>query len=204
VQETGSCLVSLRFQCRSTIGKLAAAVVIPIAIVVIGNNYTARQRENDAKRMKLDRVERMLAHLSSQNDVERELSLVAARYMAASGEFPEELVGIVQQRAATDSSAPEKAAAYAVLQSAAGAADMAVSTSAQAALAALPPQAFIHYARGDEDRARALADRLKETGNASHRAVRRERPSGSSAGSATGTIALPPFDIPRENRQGRS
>jgi hypothetical protein len=114
------------------------AIAIPIALFVVGNRITERQRQDSETQIQADRVERMLGHLASDSGEERKLAIRVLQFFSNEHEFPAELVPVLVDIASTDSRNDVAATASAALENVAQAPQGDASTAAQKGLSALP------------------------------------------------------------------
>lgn len=70
-------------------------ILIPIALLVVGNWYTRQKEKADEAQHNADRVALLLKHLASENISERLLALQVLQYLRMNKEFPAELANTV-------------------------------------------------------------------------------------------------------------
>ena len=134
------------------------SIAIPVALFVVGNDLSERQRLASDKQVAADRVERMLGHLSSDKSDERKLTVRVLEFFVAEKQFPAELLPAVLEIASSDDHADVADSASEVLQKVAQGGDSKVASAAQKGLAALPPRLNLRSAGRDDKSAAAVAD----------------------------------------------
>lgn len=72
-----------------------AGILVPIALLVVGNWYTKQKDRAEAYQRTADRAALLLSHLASDKTSERLLALQVLRYLHLNGEFPAELANTV-------------------------------------------------------------------------------------------------------------
>jgi len=72
-----------------------SGVLIPIALLVVGNWYTRQKEKTDEAQHNADRIALLLKHLASENISERLLALQVLQYLRIKKEFPAELANTV-------------------------------------------------------------------------------------------------------------
>jgi hypothetical protein len=132
------------------------AIAIPIALFVVGNRITERQRQDTETQLQADRVERMLGHLASTSGDERKLAISVLQYFSNEHEFPAELVPVLVAVASTDPRKDVAATASAALEKVAQTGSD-VSPAAQKGLSALPYRVDVHAPPEDPKAAAATA-----------------------------------------------
>src|SRR4051812_32412764 len=128
------------------IGAVAAlgSIAIPVALFVVGNSLSERQRQASEKQLQADRVERMLAHLASEKADEKKLAVRVLEFFVAENQFPAELLPAVVEIASTDAHEDVADPASDVLQKVAQGGETPVASAARRGLAALPARLNFH------------------------------------------------------------
>jgi hypothetical protein len=83
-----------------------AAVFLPIALLIVGNQLTEQQKKSEDLRQQAEnranRLPKLIEQLSSSNPTEKKLSVQVAVYLANQGQLPKELVPVLVAVANTD------------------------------------------------------------------------------------------------------
>jgi hypothetical protein len=120
------------------------SIAIPIAVFVVGNRLSARQQDQSVAQLRADRVERMMAHLVSQNPDEKKLAVRVCAYLANEQQFPAELMPMLAELATSDAREDVSASASDALQMAAQSPDQEVARLARKSLSSMPPRLNVH------------------------------------------------------------
>lgn len=85
-----------------------AAVFLPIALLIVGNQLTEQQKKVEISRQQAEnsanRLPKLIEQLSSSNPTEKKLSIQVAVYLSNQGQLPKELVPALVAVANTDNS----------------------------------------------------------------------------------------------------
>lgn len=76
------------------LGKVVGTLLIPLVILIIGNEFKEQQYHADREQRNADRITRLLKSLASDNERERQLAISLSRHLAETGKFPPELVHV--------------------------------------------------------------------------------------------------------------
>jgi len=102
------------WQKAEIVAKIAAALLVPVVILVAGHTLAAQQARTADALQNSDRVADLLGHLASQNPQERILAIQALRFHRDAHAIPEEIVASLLTVAATDNVDVAAAAAAAL------------------------------------------------------------------------------------------
>src|SRR5712692_595354 len=144
--------------------KAIASIAIPVSLALVGHAFNAQQEQAAANLLKMERVEKMLSHLTSANDRERLLSMRVISFLAKQQQFPPELVEVMIGVARGDPAPDVSSSALETLATIAGNdTTSAPSMQAQQALKTLPRVLHIHIA---DETQREAALRAREQAKA--------------------------------------
>ena len=136
--------------------KAIAGILLPVMILLVGNWYTAQQKEAETAQRNADRLASFLNHLASNNPKERKLSLEVLTYLANSNQMPNELV--IPIMSTVNDEDPEVAAAGSAALNQAAASDPEKAKSIVKAATADPEKAksIVKATAGTNTNAEAL------------------------------------------------
>jgi hypothetical protein len=137
------------------------SIAIPVALFLVGQQISERQRVAADKQLQADRVERMLAHLASQNPDEKKLAVRVLEFFVSDRQFPAELLPPLQEIASSAQKEDVAESATVVLQRVAAGGQREVASAAKAGLASLPPRVNVHPAAQDGNKAQAAITELQ-------------------------------------------
>jgi hypothetical protein len=163
-------------QSVSSVVAAMGSIAIPLAIFLIGNRITDRQKESadkqaeaqraaTEKQLEADRVERMLAHLASDKADEKKLAVRVLEFFVSERQFPAVLLPALVEIASSDGKEDVAATATAVLQKVAdGPASDKTTAEAKQGLSSLPPRIDVHSSAVDSHKADAALLNLSHGG----------------------------------------
>src|SRR5712692_5473219 len=98
------------------IAKLLTAVLVPVAIFLVGNHYTAQKDSSDREQRNLDRISGLIKNLASENLSERLIAINYITFLAQKQEAPADLVPLLIASVEKKPDSPEGRAAATALR----------------------------------------------------------------------------------------
>jgi hypothetical protein len=169
------------------IGAVAAlgSIAIPVALFVVGNSLSERQRQASDKQLQADRVERMLTHLASEKSDEKKLAVRVLEFFVAENQFPAELLPALVEIASTDAHEDVADTASDVLQKVAQGGETPVASAARRGLAALPARLNFHAPSAPDQASTSTSAAVADLGHGDVVVAQQAAPSGTSAPART-------------------
>lgn len=150
-----------------------AAIVLPIIILHLGNQYTEEQKKLEAARQEklkeiemsrqrsegnASRLSMLVDQLSSENIKKRQMAIVVAEYLGKKDQLPQEIIPVLIATATSD---PNKVVSADARQSLENIADRnpALAKTIIEGLASSPPLVYIQYAKNSQE---AKANKIRQ------------------------------------------
>ena len=145
------------------IAKLLTAALVPLAIFLVGNQYTSQKDSSDREQRNLDRISGLIKNLASENSSERVMAINYITFLAQKQEAPADLVPLLISSVEKKPESPEGRAAATALKTIET--NKSLSPLVQQTLSSLPARVFLHI-RDEAQRAKAkdIQDQLVANG----------------------------------------
>ena len=84
-------------------------ILIPIVLFYFGNEFKEAQDDDNKQQQNFNRITILLKSLSSENPLERKLAIQFSKDLATSGNFPTELLSVMDEISSTDTANSKEA-----------------------------------------------------------------------------------------------